>query len=121
MSDSINIGSVQGGIVHVNSKGGNYQRQSGTLNIHADPEGAARQLRDMLDDLIRIISENPVLPTVREDAEEARKEAMEPQPETGRLRALMNAVISGAGKVTAVTQAALNIISFISTIENVIR
>ena len=46
----------------------------------------------------------------------ARTEADEPQPRTGRLRGLMEAVVAAAGQAGAVAQAALNVLAVISKI-----
>ena len=119
MSDNINIGNVQAGVVTVGGTG--HKIESGTLNIYGSPGGEISQLRALLDDLLVKIDENPVPAAVRTSAEQARTEAAEPEPDTGRLRALMNAVCAGAEKIAAVTTAALNIIGVINVIENSIR
>ena len=94
MSDNINIGNVQAGVVAAGGTG--HRIGSGTLNIYGNPGGEISQLRALLDDLLLKISENPVPPAVRASAEHAKTEAAEAEPDTGRLRALMNAVCAGA-------------------------
>ena len=71
------------------------------------------ELQALLDELLRVIAESTVGPVVRDSAEQARSEADELKPRTGRLRELMDAVVTGAGKVGVVVQAALNVLSFI--------
>jgi hypothetical protein len=118
MSENIHIGHIQAGAATVG--GTDHTIESGTLNIYSSPGDELSKLRALLDDLLVKISENPVLPTaVRDSAEQAKTVAAEPQPDTGRLRTLMNAVCKGAERVAAVTTTALNIISLINIIEGV--
>ena len=95
--------------------------ESGTLNIYSSPGGEISQLRDLIDELLVKIGENPVPPEVRDSAEQAKAVAAEKEPDIGRLRALMNAVSTGAERIAAVTTAALNVIGVINIIENGIR
>ena len=55
----------------------------------------------MLDELLQVITENRAEAEVRQRAEQARAEADEPQPRTGKLRELMKAVVAGADKAGA--------------------
>lgn len=119
MSDDISIGSLQAGNAIVGGTG--HTAGSGTLNSYASPDDHLRQLRALLDELVTVTSRDPVPAVVRASAAEARAEADRPEPDTGRLRALMSKVCSGAGKLTTVTQAALNVLGVLGLIEAALR
>ena len=119
MSDNIHIGNIQAGAVAAGGK--DHRIESGTLNIYGSPGGELSRLNTLLDELMVKISENPVPSAVRDSAEQARTEAAKPEPDTRRLRVLMNAVCAGAERIAAVTTAALNIIGIIDIIESTIR
>ncbi len=119
MSDNINIGSVEAGVMIVGGTG--HHVESGTINVHADPASQLTQLRSLLDDLVRLAGQHGVPPQAQTAANEAVTEAAEAAPDTGRLRTLMNAVLAGTGKVGPVAQAALTVIKIISGIENIIH
>ena len=94
MSDNINIGNVQAGVVVAGGTG--HTIESGTLNNYGSPDEISR-LRALLENLVEITSQDDVPTAVREKAQEAQAEAAKPEPDTGRLRQLMNAVYTGAG------------------------
>lgn len=119
MSDDISIGSVQAGNAIIGGTG--HTAESGTLNIYASTDTHVRQLRALIDELVTVTSQVPVPPAVRASAAEARAEAARPEPDTGRLRALMDKVCSGAAKLTTVTQVALNVVSVLGLIEAAVR
>jgi hypothetical protein len=119
MSDDISIGSVQAGNAIIGGTG--HTAESGTLNLYLGADDNIRQLRALIDDLVTATSQVPAAPAVRASAAEARAEAARPEPDTGRLRALMSKVCAGAGTLTAVTQAALNVISVLGLIEAAVR
>ena len=116
MSGDIHIQSIQAGIVHAGGQGNISTGESGTFNSFADPSAARAELQAMLDALLRVITETRAEAGVRHLAEQARAEADEPQPRTGRLRGLMEAVVAAAGQAGAVAQAALNVLAVISKI-----
>ena len=119
MSDDISIGSVQAGNAIIGGTG--HTAESGTLHVYASADTHIRQLRALIDELVTVTSQVPALPAVRVSAAEARDEAARPEPDTGRLRTLMDKVCSSAGKLTTVTQAALNVISLLGLIEAAVR
>lgn len=116
MSGDNHIQSIQAGIVHVGGQGNISMGESGTFNNFADPSAVRAELQAMLDVLLRVIIETRTEAEVRQLAEQARAEADEPQPRTGKLRDLMEAVVAGAGKAGAVAQAALNVLAVIGKI-----
>jgi hypothetical protein len=120
MSDNINIRVFQAGAAIVGGSD-NDNTVEGTLNVYADPAGQITQLRGLLDDLVRLAGQPGVPPQVQAAATEAVAEASNATPDTGRLRTLMNKVLAVVGKVGPVAQAALNIITVVSGIENIIR
>jgi len=113
MSGDINIGNLQAVNVHAGGEKNVIAGESGTFNNYAVPLAVRAELQALLDELLRLIAESTVGPAVRDSAEQARAEADEPEPHTARLRKLMDAVVTGAGKVGVVVQAALNVLSFI--------
>jgi hypothetical protein len=119
MSDDISIGSVQAGNAIIGGTG--HTAESGTLNVYAGADTHIRQLRALIDELVTVTGQAPAPPAVRASAAEARAEAARSEPDTGRLRALMNKVCSGAGQLTTVTQAALNVIGVLGLIEAAVR
>jgi hypothetical protein len=119
MSDNINIGSIQAGVVIAGGSG--HTAESGTLNVHADPASQITQLRALLDDLVRLTGQPGVPPQVQASATAAAAEAAKAAPDTCRLRTLMNVVRAGVGKAGPAAQAALNVINIISGIENIIH
>jgi hypothetical protein len=120
MTDNINIGGIQAGAVVVSST--DVTVQSATINIHhSDAAKQVAQLRALLDDLVRVTGQHGVPPQVQASATAAVAEAANATPDTGRLRALMNAVQAGAGKLSPVAKAALNVINVINGIENMIH
>jgi hypothetical protein len=114
MSGDIHIGQVQAANAHI---GGHHQvisGESGTFNNYVDPAAAKAELRSMLDELLRVIADNEVGPEVRHRAELARVEADAAAPRTTRLRELVDAIVAGAGKISVVAQAALNLLTVIN-------
>jgi hypothetical protein len=113
MGEDIHIEHLQAVNVHVGGQNNVIAGESGTFNNYVVPPTARAELQVMLDELLRVIAESTVRPAVRDSAEQARSEADAPRPRTARLRELMNAVVTGAGKVGVVVQTALNVLSFI--------
>jgi hypothetical protein len=113
MSGDINIGNLQAVNAHVGGQENMIAGESGTFNNYVVPVAARAELRVMLDELLRVIAESSVGPAVRDGAEQARAEVDAPNPRPARLRELINAVVTGAGKVGVVVQAALNVLSVI--------
>ena len=116
MSDNVNIGSIQAGVVIAGGSG--HTVQSGNLAIRADVASSIIQLRELLNDLVRLSGQHGVSPQVQSSATAA---AAETAPDTGRLRALMDTVCAGVGRVGPVAQAALNVINVIGGIEKIIH
>jgi anti-sigma factor RsiW len=75
---------------------------------------AQAELRSVLDELLRVIADNEATSEFQHSAELARVEADAAVPRTMRLRELMNAIVTGAGKVGVVAQAALNVLTVIN-------
>ena len=119
MSDNVNIGSIQAGVVIAGGSG--HTVQSGNLAIRADVASSIIQLRELLNDLVRLSGQHGVSPQVQSSATAAAAEAAETAPDTGRLRALMDTVCAGVGRVGPVAQAALNVINVIGGIEKIIH
>jgi hypothetical protein len=119
MSDDIIIGNANAGSMAVGGTG--HTIESGILNNYGTSSGEISQLRDLIDELLVKVNENPVPPAVRASAEKAKIAAAEPEPDIPRLRALMNAVSKGAEKIAAITAATLNVINVINIIEHGMR
>ena len=117
MSDNINLGNVQAGVVVAGGTG--HTVESGTLNIYGSPGDEISRLRALLENLVEITSQGDVPAGVCEKAQEAQAEAAKPEPDTGRLRQLMTAVYAGAERIATVTTAALNIIGLLDLIEKI--
>ena len=116
MSDNINLGDIQAGVVVVGGTG--HTVGSGTVNNYGSASEISR-LRALLENLVEITSQDDVPTEVREKAQEAQAEAAKPEPDTGRLRQLMTAVYAGAERIATVTTAAVNIIGLLDLIEKI--
>ncbi len=120
MSDNINIGSIQAETVIAGGTNHTVNRntvQSRNVEVHADLDGNVRQLRGLLDDLIRLSGQHAVSPRVRDLLSAAVAEAAKATLDISRLRALMDAVQANVSGTDPMGPAALNAINLINAIE----
>jgi hypothetical protein len=115
MSDNINIGSIQAGVVITGGRG--HTVRSGNVGVRADLARSVIQLRGLLNHLVQLSAQNVVSPQVRAFVSAAAAEATKATLDISRLRALMDAVRADVGKADPVARAALNVIDLITVIE----
>jgi hypothetical protein len=108
VSDQINIGQLTSGITVVGGQGATV---SGSGTASTAPAGISDLdgLRGGLSRLVQLLASDQALGGLLGPAEAARAEAARPEPEPGRIRRLLAAVLSGAQGVTTVTAAAADV------------
>ena len=101
--------------------GSNHTVHSGNVEIRNDLASSITQLRKLIDDLVELSAQYGASPQVQVSVAQATAEAAKAMPDTGRVRALMNAVRAGVGKVGPVATAALDVINVIGGIEKIVH